>query len=80
MMHLKLYAKLVFSFKLVLRVILREKELQVSFNLYNSSLEPFQFNMLFHTYLKVPDVRKCNISGLQGCMYVDKVWTGLINI
>lgn len=80
MMHLILYAKLVFSFKLVLRVILREKELQVSFNLYNSSLEPFQFNMLFHTYLKVPDVRKCNISGLQGCMYVDKVWTNLINI
>uniref|UniRef100_A0A2S2NHD2 glucose-6-phosphate 1-epimerase n=1 Tax=Schizaphis graminum TaxID=13262 RepID=A0A2S2NHD2_SCHGA len=61
-----------YSFKLVLRVILREKELQVSFNLYNSSLEPFQFNMLFHTYLKVPDVRKCNISGLQGCMFVDK--------
>jgi len=80
MMYLKLYAKLVFSFKLVLRVILREKELQVSFNLYNSSLEPFQFNMLFHTYLKVPDVRKCNITGLQGCMYVDKVWTSLVNI
>lgn len=69
-----------FSFKLVLRVILREKELQVSFNLYNTSIEPFQFNMLFHTYLKVPDVRKCNISGLQGCMYVDKVCTVLFII
>ncbi|XP_050526189.1 uncharacterized protein LOC126896965 [Daktulosphaira vitifoliae] len=61
-----------YSFKLVLKVVLREKELQVGLNVINTSPEPFQFTMLFHTYLKVPDVRKCSISGLHGCMFVDK--------
>lgn len=26
-----------------------------------------------HTYLKVPDVRRCQITGLHGCTFIDKV-------
>ena len=26
-----------------------------------------------HTYFKAPDVRRCQITGLQGCTFVDKV-------
>lgn len=25
-----------------------------------------------HNYLKVPDVRRCQITGLQGCHFIDK--------
>lgn len=32
----------------------------------------FSFNMLLHTYFKVPDVRRCQITGLHGCTFIDK--------
>lgn len=34
--------------------------------------------MLLHTYFKVPDVRRCQITGLQGCTFMDKTREGAI--
>lgn len=43
-------------------------------NVYNTNKEAsFYFFLLLHTYFKVPDVRRCQITGLSGCTYVDKL-------
>lgn len=33
---------------------------------------------MLHTYLKVPDVRRCQITGLHGCTFIDKTRDGAI--
>ncbi|KAL6257904.1 hypothetical protein P5V15_011503 [Pogonomyrmex californicus] len=61
------------QFRLTYRLILREKELHFNIGVYNPSREDtFSFNLLLHTYFKVPDVRRCQITGLHGCTFVDK--------
>ncbi|XP_018353169.1 PREDICTED: glucose-6-phosphate 1-epimerase isoform X1 [Trachymyrmex septentrionalis] len=61
------------QFRLTYRLILREKELHFNIGVYNPSREdPFSFNLLLHTYFKVPDVRRCQITGLHGCTFLDK--------
>lgn len=58
---------------------MREKELHFHIGVYNPSKElTFSFNLLLHTYLKVPDVRRCQITGLRGCTYLDKTCDGLL--
>ncbi|XP_046403351.1 putative glucose-6-phosphate 1-epimerase [Ischnura elegans] len=60
-------------FRITYRLILREKELHFNIGVYNpSESQPLTFNLLMHTYFKVPDVRRCQITGLYGCTYVDK--------
>uniref|UniRef100_A0A1A9V1P5 Galactose mutarotase n=1 Tax=Glossina austeni TaxID=7395 RepID=A0A1A9V1P5_GLOAU len=68
-------------FRITYRLILREKELHFHIGVYNPSKElSFTFNLLLHTYLKVPDVRRCQITGLHGCTFIDKVrWNLLIS-
>lgn len=61
-------------FRLTYRLILREKELHFNIGIYNPSKDlTFSFNLLLHTYFKVPDVRRCQITGLHGCTFIDKV-------
>ncbi|XP_045481885.1 putative glucose-6-phosphate 1-epimerase [Harmonia axyridis] len=63
-----------YQFRLTYRLILREKELHFNVNVYNTNKEAsFYFTLLLHTYFKVPDVRRCQITGLSGCTYVDKL-------
>lgn len=63
-----------FRFRITYRLILREKELHFHIGVYNPSKDlTFSFNLLLHTYLKVPDVRRCQITGLHGCTFIDKV-------
>lgn len=63
-----------YPFKLTYRLILREKELHFNIGVYNPSKDhTFSFNLLLHTYFKVPDVRRCQITGLHGCTFIDKV-------
>lgn len=63
-----------FRFRITYRLILREKELHFHIGVYNPSKElTMTFNLLLHTYLKVPDVRRCQITGLHGCTFMDKV-------
>ena len=68
-----------FRFRITYRIILREKELHFHIGVFNPSKElAFSFNLLLHTYLKVPDVRRCQITGLHGCTFIDKVNRNLI--
>lgn len=61
-------------FRITYRLILREKELHFHIGVFNPSKDvTFSFNLLLHTYLKVPDVRRCQITGLHGCTFIDKV-------
>lgn len=65
-----------YRFRLTYRLILREKELHFNIGVYNPSKDlTFSFNLLLHTYFKVPDVRRCQITGLHGCTFIDKVCT-----
>jgi len=61
-----------YSFSLTYRLILREKELHFNISVYNPAAETLSCNLLLHTYFKVPDVRRCQITGLRGCTYIDK--------
>lgn len=66
-------------FRITYRLILREKELHFHIGVYNPSKDlTFSFNLLLHTYLKVPDVRRCQITGLHGCTFIDKTRDGPI--
>ena len=61
------------SFRVSYRLILREKELHMNIGVYNPSKDiPFNFNLLLHTYFKCPDVRRCQVTGLHGCTFIDK--------
>ena len=61
------------QFRVSYRLILREKELHMNIGVYNPSKEiPFNFNLLLHTYFKCPDVRRCQVTGLHGCTFIDK--------
>ena len=45
----------------------------MNIGVYNPSKEiPFNFNLLLHTYFKCPDVRRCQVTGLHGCTFIDK--------
>ena len=35
-------------------------------------VNPLSFNLLLHTYFKCPDVRRCQVTGLNGCTFIDK--------
>ncbi|KXJ71633.1 hypothetical protein RP20_CCG020102, partial [Aedes albopictus] len=68
-----------YPFRITYRLILREKELHFHIGVYNPSKDlTFSFNLLLHTYLKVPDVRRCQITGLHGCTFIDKTRDGAI--
>ncbi|XP_026738856.1 glucose-6-phosphate 1-epimerase [Trichoplusia ni] len=68
-----------FQFRLTYRLILREKELHFNIGVYNPSKElTFSCQMLLHTYFKVPDVRRCQITGMHGCMFIDKTREGAL--
>jgi glucose-6-phosphate 1-epimerase len=61
------------EFRVSYRLILREKELHMNIQVHNPSKEiPFQFQLLLHTYFKCPDVRRCQVTGLHGCTFIDK--------
>ncbi|XP_063357905.1 uncharacterized protein LOC134647483 [Cydia amplana] len=68
-----------FQFRLTYRLILREKELHFNIGVYNPSKElTFSCQLLLHTYFKVPDVRRCQITGMHGCMFIDKTREGTV--
>lgn len=62
------------SFRVTYRLILREKELHCHVQVVNPSRErELCFQLLLHTYLKVPDVTRCQVTGLRGCHFTDTV-------
>lgn len=63
-------------FRAVLDVRLRDR-LELRFAVENRGEEPFRFEVLFHTYLRVHDVRACTVAGLRGARYRDKAKGGI---
>ena len=64
-------------FKISYRIILREKELHLNIGVYNPSKEgSFDFNVMLHSYFKCPDVRRCQVTGLNGITFLDRTRTG----
>ncbi|GJQ77879.1 hypothetical protein Trydic_g16132 [Trypoxylus dichotomus] len=55
-----------YPFRLLYRVTLLETELHFDITVKNLGKKlPFRFNLLLHTFLKVPDIKECKIIGLQ---------------
>lgn len=60
------------AFRVTYRLILREKELHCHVQVVNPSRDrELCFQLLLHTYLKVPDVTRCQVTGLRGCTFTD---------
>jgi glucose-6-phosphate 1-epimerase len=45
----------------------------IDLEIENRDRTPFRFEALFHTYLQVGDVRRCEVRGLHGARYHDKL-------
>lgn len=61
------------DFGLVYSVTLSKDSLQTMINVRNEGETSFEFQFLYHTYLKVNDVSKVAVNGLMGVSYIDKV-------
>lgn len=62
-----------YDFALIYRVTLSKDGLQTMLNVQNKGNEPFEFQMLLHTYFKIEDISKTTITGLGSTSYIDKV-------
>ncbi|KAI5854580.1 galactose mutarotase-like domain-containing protein [Tricharina praecox] len=65
-----------YDFGLIYSVVLGKTSLETKMLVRNEGGESFDFNVLFHTYLRVPDVTTVSVSGLKGVTYKDKVLKG----
>ncbi|KAK4205195.1 galactose mutarotase-like domain-containing protein [Triangularia verruculosa] len=62
-----------YKFNLIYSVTLNRKDLTTSLVVTNDDDRPFDCQVLMHTYLKVNDITKVSISGLDNSSYIDKV-------
>lgn len=65
-----------YAFGLIYSVCLSKSSLETKMLVRNEGDQPFDFNILFHTYLRVPDVTTVKILGLKGVTYKDKILKG----
>jgi glucose-6-phosphate 1-epimerase len=56
-----------------LKISLGKAFLELELGVHNPGAEAFEFTCALHSYLSVGDVREGEISGLNGCQYLDKV-------
>ncbi|KAF2882389.1 hypothetical protein ILUMI_23759 [Ignelater luminosus] len=62
-----------YSFKILYYILLKERELHFKITVENTDRKlPLDFQILFHTYFKVPNIYECQIYGLQNCKYIDQ--------
>lgn len=61
------------KFELDYEVEIQRDTLKTTLTIKNSGNDVFDFTTLLHTYLRVPDIQECAISGFHGCSYIDKV-------
>ncbi|PUU73686.1 galactose mutarotase-like domain-containing protein [Tuber borchii] len=62
-----------YDFGLIYSVNLSKSSLETKMLVRNEGSETFDFNFLFHTYLRIPDVNNLTIEGLKGTSYKCKV-------
>ncbi|KAI5289872.1 hypothetical protein KEM54_003004 [Ascosphaera aggregata] len=67
-----------FDFGLVYSVTLTPEALRTSLSVHNNGKQPFEFQALLHTYLKVKNISEVHVRNLEGTTYVDKVHSGAI--
>jgi glucose-6-phosphate 1-epimerase len=65
-----------YNFGLIYAVTLTATSLETKLLVRNEGGESFDFNALFHTYLRVPDVTTLAVTGLKSVSYKDKVQKG----
>jgi len=65
-----------FDFGLIYSIVLSKNSLATKMLVRNEGGQSFDFNTLFHTYLRVPDVTTVKVEGLKGVSYKDKVQKG----
>jgi len=65
-----------FDFGLIYTVELKRNSISTKILVRNEGNESFEFQTLFHTYLKVDDVRNVKVEGLKGVSYKDKTKGG----
>jgi D-hexose-6-phosphate mutarotase len=58
-----------YDFSLNLDVILNNEELKMILSIHNESLSPFEFECLFHTYLRVDNIMNTKVFGLPSKHY-----------
>jgi Uncharacterized enzymes related to aldose 1-epimerase len=63
-----------------LKVSLGKAFLELALSVHNPGAEAFEFTCALHSYLSVGDVRNAEVSGLEGCHYVDKVKGGVVTL
>jgi glucose-6-phosphate 1-epimerase len=61
-----------------LKISLEKTFLELELRVLNPGAEAFEFTCALHPYLSVGDVRKAEVSGLNGCHYVDKAKGGVV--
>ena len=61
------------DFSLLLRVTLKESDLDVTLTVNNVDATPFSFTALLHNYLKLSDIDATSISALKGLKYKDSL-------
>ncbi|KAI1766132.1 galactose mutarotase-like protein [Hypoxylon sp. FL1150] len=62
-----------YTFSLIYSVSLTPESLSMSIVVTNDGDKPIDFQVLMHTYLRVDDVTKIQVTGLEDSPYVDKV-------
>ncbi|KAL1855809.1 hypothetical protein VTK73DRAFT_8469 [Phialemonium thermophilum] len=62
-----------YTFGLIYSVTLTRDSLTTSLVVTNDDNKPFDVQVLLHTYFRIPDINKIQITGLEGAEYIDKV-------
>ncbi|GAB7349423.1 hypothetical protein MBLNU459_g8536t3 [Dothideomycetes sp. NU459] len=62
-----------YDFSLQYSVTLGKDGLQTMLSVRNQGSQPFDFQMLTHTYFRIPDISRVKVTGLAGVKYTDKV-------
>ncbi|RYP44400.1 hypothetical protein DL768_009132 [Monosporascus sp. mg162] len=62
-----------YSFSAIYSVTLSQEGLSTSIVITNDGNEPFEAQVLMHTYLRVKDITKVEVAGLDNSEYLDKV-------
>ncbi|KAI1772075.1 galactose mutarotase-like protein [Hypoxylon cercidicola] len=62
-----------YPFSIIYSVTLTPESLSTSIVITNDGNEPIDFQVLMHTYLRVDDISKIQVTGLEDSEYIDKV-------
>ncbi|OTA68343.1 galactose mutarotase-like protein [Hypoxylon sp. EC38] len=62
-----------YTFSLIYSVTLTPENLSTSIVVTNDGDQPIEFQVLMHTYLRISDISKIQVKGLEDSEYIDKV-------